>query len=107
MTVERISEAFMVPAIHQRLNSFPFKIQRFHTDNSGESINYTIAALLDNLLFEFTKSRTCHSNDNALVESKSGSVVRKLYGYEHAPQHYASQISAFNQTQVYRYVDSH
>jgi hypothetical protein len=79
----------------------------FHADNGGEYINYTIAALLDKLLIEFTKSRPRHSNDNALVESKNGSVVRKLYGYEHIPQHRASQFSAFNQTQVYRYVNFH
>jgi hypothetical protein len=44
---------------------------------------------------------------NALVESKNGSVVRKLYGYEHIHQHRASQFSVFNQTQVYRYVNFH
>ena len=107
VTVERISEAFMLPAIRQILASFPFEIQGFHADNGGEYINYTIAALLDKLLIEFTKSRPRHRNDNALVESKNGSVVRKLYGYEHIPQHYASQFSVFNKTQVYRYVNFH
>jgi transposase InsO family protein len=107
VTVERISEAFMLPAIQQILAAFPFEILGFHADNGGEYINYTIAALLDKLLIEFTKSRPRHSNDNALVESKNGSVVRKLYGYEHIPQHNASQFSAFNQTEVYRYVNFH
>jgi transposase InsO family protein len=82
------------------LEAFPFEILGLHADNSGEYINDTIAALLDKLLIEFTKSRPMHSNDNALVESKNGSVVRKLYDYGHIPQHRASQFSAFNQTQV-------
>ena len=107
VTVERISEAFMLPAIQPILAVFTFKILRFHADNGGEYINDTIAALLDKLFIEFTKSRPRHSNDNALVESKNGSMVRKLYGYEHIPEHRASQFNAFNQTQVYRYVNFH
>ena len=35
---------------------------------------------------EFTKSRARHTNDNALVESKNGSVVRKHLGYSHIPR---------------------
>jgi hypothetical protein len=95
------------PPFNKFWRCFLFKIQEFHADNGGEYINYTIAVLLDKLLIEFTKSRPRHSNDNALVESKNGSVVHKLYGYKHIPQHHASQFSVFNQTQVYRYVNFH
>lgn len=48
-----------------------------------------------------------HSNDNGLVESKNGSVVRKLYGYQHIPQHYADEFLTLNSDQVYRYVNFH
>jgi hypothetical protein len=48
VTVKRISEAFMLPAIQQLLEAFPFEILGLHADNSGEYINDTIAALLDN-----------------------------------------------------------
>ena len=80
-TLERISEEFMLPALIQMFDDFPFKIRGFHADNGGEYINYTVAELLDKLHIEFTKSRPRHCNDNGLVESKNGSVVRKLYGY--------------------------
>ena len=106
-TLERITEEFMVPALNHILASFPFKIRGFHADNGGEYINYTVAGLLDKLRIEFTKSRPRHSNDNGLVESKNGSVVRKLYGYEHIPQQYADDFSALNSDQVYRYVNFH
>lgn len=106
-TLERITEAFMLPALHQILASFPFKIRGFHADNGGEYINYTVAGLLDKLRIEFTKSRPRHSNDNGLVESKNGSVVRKLYGYTHIPQQYAEDFSTLNSDQVYRYVNFH
>ena len=106
-TLERITEEFMLPALHQILASFPFKIRGFHADNGGEYINYTVAELLDKLRIEFTKSRPRHSNDNGLVESKNGSVVRKLYGYTHIPQQYADDFSTLNCDQVYRYVNFH
>ena len=97
----------MLPALHQIIASFPFKIRGFHADNGGEYINYTVAGLLDKLRIEFTKSRPRHSNDNGLVESKNGSVVRKLYGYMHIPQHYADDFLTLNRDQVYRYVNFH
>jgi hypothetical protein len=38
VTVERMSEAFMLPAIQQILEVFPFEILGFHADNGGEYI---------------------------------------------------------------------
>ena len=107
VTVERISERYMLPALEQLLAAFPFKIKGFHTDNGGEYINYTVAQLLEKLRIEFTKSRPRHSNDNALAESKNGSVVRKLYGTIHIPQHHADDFASLNQHEVYRYVNFH
>ena len=106
-TVQRISEEFMLPALKLILASFPFKIRGFHADNGGEYINYTVAELLEKLRIEFTKSRPRHSNDNGLVESKNGSVVRKLYGYAHIPQSCADDFAELNSKQVYRYVNFH
>ena len=73
----------------------------------GEYINCTVAQLPDKLHIEFTKSRPRHSNDNGLVESKNGSVIRKLYGYTHIPQQYARDFIELNSRQVYRYVNFH
>lgn len=55
-TVEKISEHYLIPAIDQRLNCFPFVIKGFHSDNGSEYINYKVAELLQKLLIEFTKS---------------------------------------------------
>ena len=85
VTLERISEEFMLPALAQLLAAYPFKLKGFHADNGSEYINSTVAQLLEKLHIEFTKSRPRHSNDNGLVESKNGSVIRKLYGYTHIP----------------------
>ena len=107
VTLERITEPFMLPALEKLIATFPFKIQGFHTDNGSEYINYTVAQLLEKLRIQFTKSRARRSNDNGLVESKNGSVVRKLYGYMHVPQHFAVEFAQLNSVQVYRYVNFH
>ena len=59
------------------LAAIPFPLKGFHCDNGSEFINYRVAALLEKLLIEQTKSRPRHSHDNGLVESKNGAVVRK------------------------------
>ena len=56
---------------------------------------------------ELTKSRSRQTNDNALAESKNGSTVRKILGYCHIPQHFASQVNAFNQQYVAPYLNFH
>ena len=66
VTVVRITEAFMLPALEQILATFPFEIRGFHADNGGEYINYSVAKLLETLCIELTKFRPKHSNDNAL-----------------------------------------
>ncbi|MGH8279535.1 MAG: integrase catalytic domain-containing protein [Gammaproteobacteria bacterium] len=95
LAVERISERFLVPALQQALEAFPFPIQGVHGDNGSEYINYRVAALLEKLRIEFTKSRSLHSNDNALVESKNASVVRKHLGYSYIPARYAQIVDTF------------
>lgn len=106
-TCERISEAFLLPVIGAMLESFPFRILGFHADNGSEYINHTVAALLDKLRVEFTKSRPRHSNDNGLAETKNAAIVRKHFGYSHIPQHWARQINAFCQDFLNPYVNYH
>jgi transposase InsO family protein len=95
--VQGISEAFLLPVLALILQQFPFEIVGFHSDNGSEYINGRVAKLLQKLLVEQTKSRSRHSNDNALAESKNASVVRKHMGYSHIPQRYAKPINAFYQ----------
>jgi transposase InsO family protein len=91
--VPRVSERFLLPALQELLAAFPFKVLGFHTDNGSEYVNHDVAGLLAQLLVEFTKSRSRRSNDNALVESKNGSVVRKHLGYAHIPQRAAGALN--------------
>jgi len=93
--VEGISEAFLLPVLELMMAQFPFVIEGFHSDNGSEYVNHKVAGMLDKLRIEQTKSRSRHSNDNALAESKNASVVRKHMGYSHIPQKFASPINEF------------
>jgi len=106
-SVERISENHLVPVLENMLAGFPFVIRGFHSDNGTEFINKMVAGLLNKLLIRFTKSRARHTNDNGLVESKNGSVVRKQLGYAHIPQMYASAINQFNRDFLNVYINFH
>jgi hypothetical protein len=107
-SVERISERFLLPVLEALISAFPFLILGFHTDNGSEYINRQVAALLNKLqVTEFTKSRARHTNDNALVESKNGSVVRKHLGYSHIPGRFAAQVNHFAQNVLSPYLNFH
>ncbi len=105
--VEKISERFLIPALEQMFEFLPFVILGFHSDNGSEYVNKTVAKLLKKLHVEFTKSRSRHSNDNALVECKNGHVIRKQFGHVHIPQHYADQVNAFNECYLNAHINYH
>ena len=105
--VEGISEYFLHPALEAALSLFPFHVSNFHSDNGSEYINYTVAALLEKLRIAQTKSRSRHTNDNALVECKNGAVIRKHMGYVHIPKRHAQAIDRFYRTHMDVYVNYH
>ena len=105
--VQGISEAFLLPVLELIIEQFPFVISGFHSDNGSEYINKPVANILEKLRIEQTKSRSRHSNDNALAESKNASVVRKHMGYEHIPQQYAKPINAFYQNTFNPWLNLH
>lgn len=107
VSVERISERYLIPALDRLLESFPFVILGFHSDNGSEYINRIVAELLEKLHIELTKSRSRQTNDNALVESKNGTVVRKHMGYEHIPGRYAQQVNEFTVNVLSPYLNYH
>ena len=93
--VEAISERFLIPVLEGLLGLFPFVIKGFHADNGSEYVNRRVAGLLEKLRAEFTRSRPRRSNDNALVESKNASVVRRNLGREHIPAAFAPLVHEF------------
>ena len=107
ITVYGISEEFLRPALGEALDLFPFVLLGFHSDNGSEYINEVVACLLQKLFIEQTKSRSRHTNDNALVEGKNAAVIRKHFGYAHIPRKYASLMQEFNRKYLNPYLFFH
>lgn len=73
--------ALVVAALEQLRTRMPFPLRGFDTDNGGEFMNEVVAAYCTQHGISRTRSRPYHKNDQAWVEQKNGSVVRRLVGY--------------------------
>jgi DNA-binding MarR family transcriptional regulator len=105
--VETISEFHLRPLLLKLLTQIPFRIWNFHSDNGSEYINYVVAKILNDLLIDQTKSRSRHSNDNALAEGKNGSRIRKYMGYWYIPKKFAGSVDDFYQNYFNTYLNYH
>jgi transposase InsO family protein len=105
LSVEQISEKFMKPVLEEALSLFPFVIKGFHSDNGSEYINDCVSRILRGLKIEQTKSRARKTNDNALIESKNGAIIRKWLGYWHIPGKYACRLNVFHRQHLIPYIN--
>jgi len=60
----------------------PFKLMGLDTDNGREFINYDLFDYCKAEKITFTRSRPYKKNDQAHVEEKNGSIVRRIVGYD-------------------------
>jgi hypothetical protein len=60
----------------------PFKVLGIDVDNGCEFINYDVLDYCKVNNISFTRSRAYKKNDQAHVEQKNGSIVRRLIGYD-------------------------
>ena len=107
LAVPMLSERYLEPVLKLLLAMFPFVVFNFHSDRGSEYINKIVAHLLNKLLIEQTKSRSRHSNDNALIESKNGSIIRKNFGYDHVSQNQVDEINLFLVEDFIPYLNYH
>lgn len=105
--VPRLAEQYMLPALEGLLAAFPFTILGLHSDNGSEFINHEVARLARALSAQFTKSRPRRSNDNALVESKNGTTLRKHLGHAHIPASAAEALNGLLRNQLCPYLNFH
>jgi hypothetical protein len=73
--------ALVVENVDRIRNVLPFTLKALDTDNGSEFINETMIKYCLRHGIELTRSRPYRKNDQAWVEQKNGSVVRKLLGY--------------------------
>ena len=106
--VAGIAETFLVPLLERMLAALPFLVFGFHADNGSEYVNHAVAEMLNKLhVPDFTKSRSRRSNDNALVEGKNASVVRRWLGHDHIPQRFAPLVDDFARGVLTPYLNYH
>lgn len=71
--------------MHQALDDvrlcLPFPLLGIDSDSGFEFINGAFISWTKGLGIEFTRSRSCHKNDNCFVEQKNDDCVRKYVGY--------------------------
>ena len=106
-SVAAITQTHLGPVLQEILGQFPFPIRGFHSDNGSEFINESVSALLRRLLIEQTKSRSRKSNDNGLVESKNGAVIRKHMGHGYIAAAHAEDIHQFYRYYFNPYLNFH
>lgn len=61
--------------------SFPFRILGVDSDNGSEFINWHFLRMAKRKQITFTRSRAYRKNDQAHIEQKNFSTVRKIIGY--------------------------
>jgi hypothetical protein len=105
--VETICERGLILVLEAILHQFPFHTLGFHCDNGSEFINHQVAAMLNKLLVEFTKSRTHRTTDNALVGGKNGAVSRKYMGYGPIGGEHAERVQKFYTAHLNPYLNYH
>ena len=69
----------------------PFKIISLHSDNGSEFINQSLYAYCHREGIAFSRSRASNKNDQAHVEQRNWSAVRRVVGYERYTSHAAQQ----------------
>ena len=107
VSLERITEKHLEANLEGILRQFPFHIKGFHSDNGTEFVNKVVSDILNKLLIRFTRSRPRHPDDNGLVESKNGSVIRKNLGYAYIPQSGACLLNKYHQYYLNPYINFH
>ena len=94
--VPNITESYLIPLLEALITALPFTVEALHADNGSEYVNHRVVELLNKLrIGTFTKSRPRRTNDNALVESRNGSIVRKWLGHTYVPGPLAPRVDAF------------
>lgn len=68
-------------ALQEIEKRLPFKLTGIDSDNGTEFINGTLKRYADNRKITFTRSRPYKKNDNAHIEQKNFTHVRKIIGY--------------------------
>lgn len=83
--------------VHHVRTRMPFPMRAFHADNGGEFLNHALYRYCREEGIDFSRGRSNKKNDQAWVEQRNWTAVRRLVGYER----YATQEAYELLTQLY------
>ncbi|MDD3096063.1 MAG: integrase [Candidatus Marinimicrobia bacterium] len=76
------SEAVVTDALDEMHEAMPFEVRGVDSDNGSEFVNWHLYRYCQDRGIQFTRGRPYKKNDNAHIEQKNWTHVRKLMGYE-------------------------
>jgi len=76
------SEKVTLTAIEAIIKDLPFTLRGIDSDNGSEFINNLLFKYCENNNIQFTRSRPYKKDDNAHIEQKNWTHVRRVMGYE-------------------------
>jgi len=80
-SVRNNASKWILAAVGDLREAFPFPLRVFDSDNGSEFINHAVADWLQERDIAQTRSRPYRKNDQATVESKNNHIVRKCAFY--------------------------
>ncbi len=98
-------QSLVVETMELLRKRFPFPIVGINTDNDSSFINESLTKYCELQHISFTRSRPYRKNDQAWIEQKNGSIVRKYLGYHRYSGPVACQTIAHLFDYVRRYVN--
>ena len=76
------AQARVVLAMAEIAESLPFQLRGLDSDSGGEFINNHFVAFCRKQNLTFTRSRPYKKNDNAHIEQKNWTHIRKIFGWQ-------------------------
>ena len=87
-------QSLVVEGLEAISNVFPVPVRGIDSDNDSVFINETLVGYCEENEIEFTRSRAYRKNDQASIEQKNGSVIRRFVGHERHSGAVAGQTMA-------------
>lgn len=78
----RRGEETVIKAFSEMTEVLPFQVLDIDCDNGGEFINHNLYRYCDSRNYGFTRSRPYKKDDNAHIEQKNWTHVRKIIGWD-------------------------
>ena len=75
-------QSLVVEGLEAISSVFPVPVRGIDSDNDSVFINETLVSYCEDRGIEFTRSRAYRKNDQAWIEQKNGSVIRRFVGHE-------------------------